>query len=74
MTAQLGIVVGRPPGLRVSSPRTGLRIEQAGRLLADTELTVAQIAERCGFSSPGSLSSAFLAHMGVRPSVYRKNA
>ncbi|MFE0763413.1 AraC family transcriptional regulator [Streptomyces smyrnaeus] len=53
---------------------TGLRIEQARRLLADTELTVAQIAERCGFSSPGSLSSAFLAHMGVRPSVYRKNA
>jgi AraC family transcriptional regulator len=51
---------------------TRLRIEQARRLLAGTDLTIGQIAERCGFSSPGSLSSAFLAHVGVRPSVYRK--
>jgi hypothetical protein len=26
---------------------------------------------RCGFSSPGALSSAFLSQVGVRPSVYR---
>jgi AraC family transcriptional regulator len=51
---------------------TRLRIEQAQRLLADTSLTLAQIAERCGFSTPGTLSSAFLAHAGVRPSAYRK--
>ncbi|MEV5707517.1 helix-turn-helix transcriptional regulator [Actinoallomurus sp. NPDC052274] len=51
---------------------TRLRIEQARRLLAGTDLTIGQIAERCGFSSPGSLSSAFLAHVGVRPSAYRK--
>ncbi|WP_037860387.1 helix-turn-helix domain-containing protein [Streptomyces sp. NRRL S-340] len=50
---------------------TGLRIERARRLLSGTGLTVAQIAERCGFSGPGSLSSAFLAHVGVRPSAYR---
>ncbi|EPH41335.1 AraC family transcriptional regulator [Streptomyces aurantiacus] len=53
---------------------TRLRIEQARRLLARTDLTVGQIAERCGFSSPGGLSSVFLAHVGVRPSVFRKNA
>jgi AraC family transcriptional regulator len=51
---------------------TRLRIEQAQRLLADTSLTLSQIAERCGFSSPGALSSAFLAQAGVRPSAYRK--
>ncbi|GAA2068942.1 AraC family transcriptional regulator [Streptomyces albiaxialis] len=51
---------------------TGLRIARARRLLADTDLTVARIAERCGFSSPGSLSTTFLAHVGVRPSAYRK--
>ncbi|MCO5969033.1 helix-turn-helix domain-containing protein [Actinoallomurus soli] len=51
---------------------TRLRIEQARRLLAGTDLTIGRIAERCGFSSPGSLSSAFLAHVGVRPSAYRK--
>ncbi|MFG3257138.1 helix-turn-helix domain-containing protein [Streptomyces sp. NPDC048172] len=51
---------------------TGLRVERARRLLADTDLTVARIADRCGFSSPGSLSATFLAHVGVRPSTYRK--
>ncbi|GAA1880837.1 AraC family transcriptional regulator [Streptantibioticus ferralitis] len=51
---------------------TRLRIEQARRLLDGTDLTIGQIAERCGFSSAGSLSSAFLVHVGVRPSVYRK--
>jgi AraC family transcriptional regulator len=50
---------------------TRLRIEQARRLLTGTTLTLGQIAERCGFSSPGSLSTAFLAHVGVRPSTYR---
>ncbi|MEU0565069.1 helix-turn-helix domain-containing protein [Nonomuraea sp. NPDC005983] len=51
---------------------TRLRIELAQRLLSGTTLTVEQIAERCGFSGPGALSSAFLRHVGVRPSVYRK--
>ncbi|WP_257901806.1 helix-turn-helix domain-containing protein [Saccharothrix obliqua] len=35
-------------------------------------LTVTQVAERCGFASPGALSTAFLSHVGVRPSVYRR--
>ncbi len=51
---------------------TRLRIERARRLLADSTLTIAQIAERCGFASPGALSAAFLSHVGVRPSVYRR--
>ncbi|WP_167769035.1 helix-turn-helix domain-containing protein [Nocardia sp. CS682] len=50
---------------------TRLRIEQAQRLLSTTDLTVGQIADRCGFASPGALSSAFLSQVGVRPSVYR---
>ena len=52
---------------------TRLRIERARRLLSGTSLTVAQIAARCGFASPGALSSAFLSQVGVRPSVYRTN-
>ncbi|MEU1789253.1 AraC family transcriptional regulator [Streptomyces sparsogenes] len=51
---------------------TRLRIELAQRLLSETTLTVEQIAQRCGFSGPGPLSTAFLRHVGVRPSVYRK--
>ncbi|RDI68110.1 AraC family transcriptional regulator [Nocardia pseudobrasiliensis] len=49
-----------------------LRVEQAKRLLRDTELSIDQIAPRCGFGSPGALSTAFLRHTGTRPSVYRK--
>ncbi len=52
---------------------TRLRIDHARRLLSDTNLPIARIAERCGFASPGALSTAFLGHVGVRPSAYRKN-
>ncbi|WP_434451058.1 helix-turn-helix domain-containing protein [Lentzea sp. E54] len=51
---------------------TRLRIERARGLLTGSDLTIGQIAERCGFGSPGALSTAFLGHVGVRPSVYRK--
>jgi AraC family transcriptional regulator len=50
---------------------TRLRIEKAKRLLCDTDLPIAQIASRCGFSSPGALSTAFVRHAGTRPSAYR---
>ncbi|MFF7190469.1 NAD(P)-binding domain-containing protein [Streptomyces sp. NPDC008222] len=53
---------------------TRLRIALAQRLLSDTTLTITQIAERCGFSGPGPLSAAFLRHLGIRPSVYRRNS
>ncbi|MFB4284114.1 MULTISPECIES: AraC family transcriptional regulator [unclassified Nonomuraea] len=52
---------------------TRLRIERARRLLSTSSLSIEQIAGRCGFGSPGALSSAFLRQTGVRPSAYRKN-
>nr|WP_221471475.1 AraC family transcriptional regulator [Amycolatopsis umgeniensis] len=51
----------------------GLRIDEARRLLRDTDLPIAQIAPRCGFSTPGALSAAFLRHTGSRPSDYRNS-
>ncbi|MGW7532985.1 helix-turn-helix domain-containing protein [Amycolatopsis sp. NPDC054798] len=50
---------------------TRLRIDEAKRLLRDTDLTVSQISGRCGFASPAALSTAFLRHTGTRPSAYR---
>jgi AraC family transcriptional regulator len=50
---------------------TRIRIEEARRLLRNTELSVAEIAPRCGFASPSALSTAFLRHTGMRPSTYR---
>ncbi|SER24369.1 helix-turn-helix domain-containing protein [Actinokineospora terrae] len=52
---------------------TRLRIERAKGLLRDTDLAIAQIATRCGFASPGALSTAFLRHVGARPSAYRNS-
>lgn len=52
---------------------TRLRIEEAQRLLRNTDLPIADIAPRCGFASPGALSTAFLRHTGVRPSAYRNS-
>ncbi|MBP2471209.1 AraC family transcriptional regulator [Crossiella equi] len=51
----------------------GLRIEHARRLLTSSTLTLEQIAARCGFASPGALSTAFHRQLGVRPSAYRNN-
>ncbi|QIS18348.1 AraC family transcriptional regulator [Nocardia terpenica] len=52
---------------------TRLRIDEAKRLLRDTDLTIAQIAARCGFAGPAPLSTAFLRHTGARPSAYRNS-
>ncbi|RDI55318.1 helix-turn-helix domain-containing protein [Nocardia mexicana] len=52
---------------------TRLRIDEAKRLLRETDLTIARIAGRCGFAGPAALSTAFVRHTGVRPSVYRNN-
>ncbi|WP_158883377.1 helix-turn-helix domain-containing protein [Amycolatopsis anabasis] len=52
---------------------TRLRIEEAKRLLRDTDLAIDRIAPRCGFASPGALSAAFLRHTGARPSGYRNS-
>ncbi|ADD42902.1 AraC family transcriptional regulator [Stackebrandtia nassauensis] len=49
-----------------------LRIAEAKRLLRGTNLTIAAIATRCGFASPGALSTAFTRHTGTRPSAYRE--
>nr|WP_223006894.1 AraC family transcriptional regulator [Streptomyces roseirectus] len=52
---------------------TGLRIEEAKRLLRTTALPLDRIAHRCGFTTAGALSTAFLRHTGARPSTYRNS-
>lgn len=52
---------------------TRIRLEEAGRLLRTSDLSIAAIASRCGFASPGALSAAFLKYTGSRPSAYRES-
>ena len=48
------------------------RIERARRLLAETNMSIAQIAYLCGFSSQAHLTIAFRRLVGHTPGGYRQ--
>lgn len=49
----------------------GVRLRQAARLLAETAMTLHQISDYAGFSSPTHFGVAFRRAYGVSPGVYR---
>jgi transcriptional regulator GlxA family with amidase domain len=49
-----------------------IRLEIAARLTATTDLPLAQVARRSGFSSGESLRQAFVAKFGVSPRTFRQ--
>lgn len=51
-----------------------LRMERAKDLLRQTELPMALIAERCGYSYPERFAVAFRRCVGVAPTVFRQRA
>lgn len=50
------------------------RLERAKMLLAETDLTLTEIAERTGFHYAEYLHSVFCKHMGITPGQYRQEA
>jgi AraC-like DNA-binding protein len=48
-----------------------LRCDEAARLLRGTGLSVAEVAQRCGFSSTHHLTRPFRLHFGKTPGAYR---
>ncbi len=48
------------------------RLQEASRLLLGTDLTVAEVATRCGFSSSSYFISKFGEKIGCSPTTYRK--
>ena len=48
-----------------------IRMERAGRLLRETDLSLAQIANRAGFADANYLSVAFKKQIGVAPRANR---
>ncbi len=61
--------MGAPPHLYLSR----YRISQAKQLLATTDLPVAAVAERTGFSTPSHLSDTFRKMTGMTPGEYRRS-
>jgi len=50
---------------------TGLRMEEARRLLVDSSLSVEQIRMKCGYSTAAAFIKAFVRHHGVSPTQFR---
>lgn len=51
-----------------------LRITEAQILLSTTELTIAEISDKVGYSEQGNFSRQFKLIVGCSPSTYRKNS
>jgi transcriptional regulator GlxA family with amidase domain len=60
--------VGLAPGHYVRQ----IRVTAARRKLEQTDLTLQQVARRCGFGTPESLRRSFIAALGVTPGAYRE--
>ncbi|MGK7393566.1 MAG: hybrid sensor histidine kinase/response regulator transcription factor [Candidatus Cyclobacteriaceae bacterium M3_2C_046] len=58
-------------GISVHDYLVDLRLKQAQKLLAETNMTVAEIAYETGFSSPAYFSTAFKNKFGLTPSDYK---
>jgi transcriptional regulator GlxA family with amidase domain len=59
-------------GLTPAAYALTLRLAAARRMLTDTRHPLAEVALRCGFSSPTTLSRAFRAQFGLAPGQLRK--
>ena len=60
-------------GVTVVDYLTELRIEEAKKLLLETDMTVSEVAEEVGFSDTSYFSKVFLKSAGIPPSSYRRN-
>ena len=59
-------------GLTVNEYRTKARLQLAKNLLASTELSITEIAGRCGYTNASKFSDVFKKNEGVLPKDWRK--
>lgn len=60
-------------GITVSRYVTGIKMEEAKRLMDITPKTIAEIAAYLGYSSQSHFQRVFKKHAGITPGEYRKN-
>lgn len=61
-------------GLPPHAYLTRERVARARRLLRTTAMPVADIAKACGFASPNQFATTFRKHVGVTPTLFRRDA
>ena len=61
--------LGRTPGEEI----VRVRFARVRQLLAETDLSLASIADRCGFEHPQYMAESFKKHFGVTPGGYRQS-
>ena len=59
-------------GLTVNEYRTKARLQLAKNLLASTELSITEIAGRCGYANASKFSEVFKKNEGILPKDWRK--
>ena len=69
--AQLERTARRVLGLTPKQVIMRFRLEEALRLLADDDLSMAEIAQRCGYYDQSAFTRHFRRAVGVAPSTYR---
>lgn len=72
--AQLTRVLRAATGQSPKQYLLSRKLEEACRLLTDTDLSVEEIAARLAFYSHNHFSQTFLAHQGVTPLKYRRES
>lgn len=65
-------VIRKTTGLNFQKFMNYIRMEYSEKELYDNRLTLTQISENCGFSSPAYFNKIFKEWHGVTPSAYRK--
>ena len=65
---------GKYAGVTPLKYLTGIRIEEAQRLLSDTDLPICEVGERVGYPDQFHFSKTFRKATGMNPSAYRKTA
>jgi transcriptional regulator GlxA family with amidase domain len=61
-------------GLTPRSVYRGLRLREARRLVAETGLSIAEIAARCGYADASAMTRAFRGEFGLSPRAFRRAA
>ena len=66
-------IVREKTGMTFNNYLTTLRMKQVGQLLYATQMSIWEVAQRCGYQSESTFYRTFHKYYGMSPSAYRAN-